>query len=131
MGTILAHAAIPFHLAHLDHGTSLLPTSILQSIRHTDLPLPPTTHPVPHPGLQPTGLLAIPQTYQALPASGPLYLLCSLPRIFSHRISTWRFPHLQQISVPMSHKRHSQTSLSPIAALSPSSFPCFIFLYST
>ena len=45
-------------------------------------------HSPPQPELQPTGLLMVPQTYQALPASGPLHLLCSLPRILSHQIST-------------------------------------------
>ena len=44
---MLSQAAIPSYLAHLAHHTSLLPTSTLQYIFHTDLLLFPTPTPIP------------------------------------------------------------------------------------
>ena len=90
----------------------------------------PTSHHSPaHAGLQSTGHLAVPQTYQALPASRPLYLHCLEyypPRYPFGGSFTSNRSLLQCLFI----ERLSQTSLSLIVALSPISFPCFTHLYS-
>lgn len=95
----------------------------LQSVLHTGLPfLPPVTSTAWAPARWPPHGSS---DWQALPASGPLHLLCLLPRVLSHQISTWRLPHLQQLTVQcFLIKKPSQTSPS-----SPALFFCIVLTH--
>ena len=62
-GTTVAQATSPFHLAALDHDTSLLPASTLSSLYSTQSSLSSHQSPL-QPGLLPTGLPMVPQTYR-------------------------------------------------------------------
>lgn len=83
------------------------------------------SHHTSQPGLQPTSLLAVPQAYQALSASGPLYSLCSWPVILSHWISTWRLPHLLHTSAPSPYTEAFPDL--PISNSSPSLSPFLLY----
>ena len=62
-GTTVVQAMSPFHLAALDHDTSLLPASTLSNLYSTQSSLSSHQSPV-QPGLQPTGLPTVPQIYR-------------------------------------------------------------------